>query len=184
MTSSLPIESLWDFSLALYAQPGVAEACLRLQDEQGINVNLIFWCVWLEQQLGVHLEDAHLQEAHHHIDGWDRTYVVPLRQLRRRMKAEFGTRNDTIEAVRNQIKQAELAAEKELQMRLQRLTHRWLQTQDQLTQLTINPVFAEEGIKSGGFVGKNLRRYLDQAGVTPETTNNLLQCLSRVLRNI
>ena len=38
MLSPNQLDSLWDFSLALYAQPEVADTCLRLQDEQGINV--------------------------------------------------------------------------------------------------------------------------------------------------
>ena len=31
---------------ALYAQPGVADACLKLQDEFGLDVNLVLFCIW------------------------------------------------------------------------------------------------------------------------------------------
>jgi uncharacterized protein (TIGR02444 family) len=183
MSLPFPPNSLWDFSLALYAQPGVADACLQLQDEHGLNVNLLLWCVWLEQ-LDVHLTEAHFQEAHHHTDEWDRRYVVPLRQLRRRMKTEFGTRDETIEAIRNQIKGAELAAEKELQMRLQRLTYQWLQTRDYIAPVKIVPVLAKGEVVSGGFTGENLRRYLGQAGVKPGAIESTIQCVCGVLRNI
>ncbi|KFC50074.1 hypothetical protein DK37_21675, partial [Halomonas sp. SUBG004] len=41
---------LWDFALALYARPGVEQACLTLQDEAGVDVcELLFHC-WLYQQ--------------------------------------------------------------------------------------------------------------------------------------
>jgi len=37
----------WDFSLAVYRRPGVAAACLRLQDEAGVDVNLLLYFCWL-----------------------------------------------------------------------------------------------------------------------------------------
>jgi uncharacterized protein (TIGR02444 family) len=175
MSSSFQPDSLWDFSLALYAQPGVADACLRLQDEQCINVNLLLWCVWLEC-IGLQLDDAHLHEAQRRIRGWDQHYVVPLRHLRQRMKAEFGTDDEAIEVVRSLIKQAELAAEKELQMRLQRMTHQWLAQRDRLA------LAKSTGDKR--FEGENLRRYLDDAGVNRGAIDSLRQCLTGVLRNI
>lgn len=174
MPSPVQLDSLWDFSLALYAQPGVAESCLRLQDEQSINVNLLLWCVWLECN-GLHLDHGRLHEAQRRIRGWDQHYVIPLRHLRKRMKAEFGTDNAAIEAVRGHIKQAELAAERELQMQLQRLTQRWLQQANGLA-----PVVASDK----KFEGKNLRRYLDDAGVNRGAIDSLVQCLTGVLRSI
>lgn len=174
MPTTAQLDSLWDFSLALYAQPGVAESCLRLQDEQGINVNLLLWCVWLECN-GWHLDQGRLHEAQRCTRGWDKHYVIPLRHLRQRMKAEFGTANGAIEKVRGHIKQAELAAERELQMLLQHLTQQWLQQADGL---------APETTGDKKFEGKNLRRYLDEAGVKRGAIDSLVQCLTGVLRNI
>lgn len=176
MSSAFPADSLWDFSLSLYANRELADACLHLQDQQGVNVNLILWCAWLEY-LGVYLEDAHLQEAHHHVDAWDQHYVIPLRQLRRRMKAEFGTADANIEAVRASIQQAELAAEKELQRRLQQISYGWLE-QNGAVELV------SEAMGNRYWEGKNLRRYLHQAGVEGGAIDSLLQCLNGVLRNI
>ncbi|HEX7762612.1 MAG TPA: TIGR02444 family protein [Cellvibrio sp.] len=173
MLSPNQLDSLWDFSLALYAQPEVADTCLRLQDEQGINVNLLLWCVWLECK-GLALDDAHLHEAQRRIRGWDQHYVVPLRHLRRRMKAEFGTQDAAVETVRKHIQQAELAAEKELQMRLQRVTQHWLEQGNA----------SESAAMASGFKGENLRRYLDQAGVNCGAIDTVVQCLTGVLRNI
>lgn len=36
----------WEYSLALYARPGVAAACLALQDRHGCEVNLLLLCFW------------------------------------------------------------------------------------------------------------------------------------------
>ena len=42
----LPSSRFWDFSLEIYAKPGVAQACLALQDECGADVNLLLFCCW------------------------------------------------------------------------------------------------------------------------------------------
>lgn len=38
--------SLWDWATALYEKPGVASLCLRLQDEHGLDVDLVLACLW------------------------------------------------------------------------------------------------------------------------------------------
>ena len=38
--------TLWDFSLETYRRPGVEEACWKLQDELGADVNMLFYCCW------------------------------------------------------------------------------------------------------------------------------------------
>lgn len=121
---SISPSGLWDFSLRQYARPGVADVCLQLQDEQGANVNLLLWCAWLDAR-GVILDAARLHQARKRICSWDEHYVIPLRQLRRRIKAEFGVANPGIEAVRTQIKQAELLAEKQLQLCLEEIALDW-----------------------------------------------------------
>jgi uncharacterized protein (TIGR02444 family) len=122
MSSLLPIEiSLWDFSLHHYARAGVSDICLRLQDESGINVNLLFWAWWLGHR-GQALDSELLLQARCSIHDWDQHYVMPLRQLRKQMKANFGTDNQAIEAVRTHIKHAELSAEKHVQQLLESMS--------------------------------------------------------------
>lgn len=144
----LPTESLWDFSLALYAQPGVADCCLHLQDEHGVNVNVLLWCVWLGAR-GYELDQAQLDEALDSIQGWDSRYVQPLRALRRQMKLEFGVKDEDVEAVRTSIKQAELQAERQLQL--------WLEQR----------VDSRETSSKGGrqIVSKNIQIYLLSLGM-------------------
>lgn len=41
-------EDFWQFSVSRYGKPGVADACLMLQEQFGINVNLVLlycWCI-------------------------------------------------------------------------------------------------------------------------------------------
>lgn len=119
--------SFWDFSLQQYARPGVAEVCLQLQDQHAVNVNLLLWCVWLERR-GLVLNQERLGEAQQRIQAWDEHYVIPLRQLRRRMKTEFGVEDADIEQLRRQIKQAELLAEKQVQKELESVAENWRDT--------------------------------------------------------
>lgn len=151
--------SLWDFSLTQYARAGVADACLRLQDEHGVNVNLLLWSAWLESR-GLFLDNARLRSAQKRIHAWDEHYVVPLRQLRRRMKVEFGVADKDIEQVRQQIKQAELLAEKQLQL--------WLEEDAQ----TWNQSAAQDNHPPSS--GDNLRFYLQQLHIGDTTIAELV----------
>ena len=38
--------AFWRFSVQFYRQPAVAEVCLLLQDEFGIDVNLLLFVLW------------------------------------------------------------------------------------------------------------------------------------------
>lgn len=116
--------AFWDFSLRLYAQPEIAAACLQLQDNHGVNVNLLLWCCWLEQQ-HILLTAERLQRAHQRVDNWEQDYVVPLRMLRRKLKQQFGTTDAVLETLRQSMKQAELLAEKQMQTWLAMLAHDW-----------------------------------------------------------
>jgi uncharacterized protein (TIGR02444 family) len=118
---SITASSLWDFAVALYAQPGVQSLCLMLQDCHAVNVNLTLYARWLE----VRQIPLDLPAAHACIAGWDKTYVQALRQLRRQMKQEFA---GAVEGVRHQIKRAELLAERQELVWLEQLAISWAQT--------------------------------------------------------
>ncbi|MBR9790293.1 MAG: TIGR02444 family protein [Gammaproteobacteria bacterium] len=67
MTSApeLSPELFWQHSLQHYAQPGVADACLALQDNYQVNVNLLLfyhWCYTVNQPVTPALREA-LEEA-------------------------------------------------------------------------------------------------------------------------
>lgn len=103
--------SLWDFSLAIYAMPGVAPACLRCQDESGADVNTLLFLLW-QARRGSRLTDSGIRAADHVASEWRREIVHPLRKARRSLKA-MGE-----EALRAQVAAAELEAERIQQERL------------------------------------------------------------------
>ena len=112
MTPPRAGDDLWSFSLAVYAAPGVAEACLMAQDAHGQDVNLILWAAWLGWR-GHLLTPAELEAAQAATAPWREEVVVPLRTLRRRLKAgPLPAPSASSEALRGRIKAAELEAER------------------------------------------------------------------------
>lgn len=98
----------WDFSLALHARPGVADACLALQDRRDLDVNLLLFCCW-QANRGIALSDDDVSAVVAATRDWQSRVVVPLRGLRRHL----GTlgRADA-DPLRQGIKENELEAER------------------------------------------------------------------------
>ena len=106
------------FALALYARPGIESACLRLQDEAGVDVCELLWRCWL-LQLGLEPDvqaTVELAEIRH----WQHRVTLPLRRLRRSLKTEALARPG-VAKVRETLKRAELEAELETLARLEEL---------------------------------------------------------------
>ena len=103
----------WDFSLAVYAREGVPAACLRLQDRQGVDVNMLLFCCWTAQSAAVRLEKDALAAIADRIAPWKAEIVEPLRAARRDLKPGFdGFSPAGCDALREKIKALELEAEK------------------------------------------------------------------------
>lgn len=101
---------LWRYAQVLYARPGVEQTCLRLQDEQGRNVNLLLWACWLGRS-GVLLPGSRLDAARAALAGWD-AQVRALRAVRRAMRERIEPVPEVWrKRVRTQVQAAELAAE-------------------------------------------------------------------------
>ncbi len=108
--------SFWDWAVAVYARPGVAEVCLDLQDGHDQNVPLLLWAFWAGNT-GRQLEFAHMVAL---AKAWQEV-IVPLRELRRRLKTGVTDGDDLSRLpLREQVKAAELAAEKALMDALER----------------------------------------------------------------
>ncbi|MFG6176168.1 TIGR02444 family protein [Halomonas sp. THAF12] len=115
LRARLAADPLWDFALAFYGRPGVEAACLHLQDDAGVDVLELLWRLWLFRH---GLAAGDFPEA---IRQWQDEVTVPLRRLRRRLKAEAGKR-ESVAALRQRLKDAELAAEREALVRLEALS--------------------------------------------------------------
>ncbi|WP_263143926.1 TIGR02444 family protein [Pseudomonas sp. RIT-PI-AD] len=113
---------LWSFALALYARPGVEEACLRLQ-AQGADVCLLLAGAWLDGR-GIACEERRLHVLRAIAAPWRHLTIQPLRDLRESWRTP--AREDAaLNALREAIKALELQAERELLARLERAAEGW-----------------------------------------------------------
>lgn len=99
---------LWNWAVDTYGRAGVAQAALTLQDEHGQNVPLLLWAAFARTT-----DPQALAAAAALARTWEATAILPLRGVRRALKApQPPTPDATREALRAQVKAAELAAER------------------------------------------------------------------------
>lgn len=107
-----PDHPFWDFSLETYAQPGVAPACLALQERHRIDVNLLLFCCWLGRAGYGSLGDAGIARLAERAAPWHRDVVRGLRALRAHLKHEIpGSPEDLRLALRKRVAALEIDAE-------------------------------------------------------------------------
>ena len=100
--------AIWDWVLEAYAQPGVPEACLTLQDAYGQNTSFLLWAVHAETR-----DPALLARAAEAARAWEATALGPLRAVRRALKPSLPPFDDQArEALREEVKGLELASER------------------------------------------------------------------------
>ena len=115
----------WDFSVGLYDRVGVADACLALQSQHGLDVNLLLYCCWIGTSRGK-LRDAEFTAAVEFAETWSVNVARKLREARTWMKTT-GCESGYVPqaecmAVRADVKAAELAAERLQQLGLESLS--------------------------------------------------------------
>jgi len=147
----------WTFSLEVYGRPGVAPACLALQDRHGLDVNLLLFCCWAAAQ-GVRLDHRAIVDAEAAVAGWRNQVLKPLRSLRRRLKREFtGFPAADIAALRDRVLAVELEGERLAQARLESLL----------------PAAAADGSETGPVLAlRALRLYFRLEGVDPDDVDD------------
>lgn len=102
----------WTFALKLCAEPGVSEACLKLQDEENVDVMLMLGAAFAASQRNVHLDATDIGSMDHAVRPWREQVVSPLRSLRRRLKVgPSAAPSEASERLRALIKANELDAE-------------------------------------------------------------------------
>ena len=160
VTMSARHPSLWDFCLAIYGQAAIEQSCLRLQDQNGANVNVLLWLCWLADR-GIALDQQQLDLGLYKIATWHDDVVAPLRQLRRAIKQDYLYNQEVTEPAREAIKTAELAAEKVELDWLEELSNRWK--------------VSSEGIPRAA----NLQLYLERLGLSQDCSNEALRVFQR-----
>jgi uncharacterized protein (TIGR02444 family) len=102
----------WRFSLHFYRQAGVSDACIALQDDRGVDVNLLLFLFWLASD-GRHLSADEVKTLDDKVRSWRELTIVPIRDTRRKLKgAATLVEPGKQEAFRNKVKAIELDAEK------------------------------------------------------------------------
>lgn len=146
-----PREHFWRFSVETYSKHTVAPACLALQREYGVDVNMLLYCCWFGLMHGA-LSDTQITAANEFSMMWAEHAVLPLRSIRQWLK-NSGCNDSRVEtercmALRERIKGAELEAERVQQRALALLT--------EPTQPAASTV--EQQVEA---IVCNLRRYLN-----------------------
>jgi len=98
---------LWTFSLVVYAEAGVQEECLALQERLALDVNLLLLCAYAGVR-GVTFSGHDVAAVAGAVAGWHSDVVRPLRAARRALKSI--ARGDAA-MLRTEVKSAELKAE-------------------------------------------------------------------------
>jgi uncharacterized protein (TIGR02444 family) len=111
-TGSAQGSPFWRFSLGFYRQPGVADACIALQDESGVDVNVLMFFLWFATQQKEITPD-HARAVWEQAALWRDHVVAPLRSVRRKLKEGLPlVEPATAEFFRTRIKAAELESER------------------------------------------------------------------------
>jgi uncharacterized protein (TIGR02444 family) len=110
----LDADAFWNFASDLYGDPGVAGACLHLQDSCGARVNLLLLALWFADRKVAPTNPEVIAQA---ADGWHHSLVMPLRVLRRSLK-EAAAADPDVADLRRDLQAAELRGERIEQRRL------------------------------------------------------------------
>ena len=106
-----PDNAFWDFSLQVYGGDGVPPICLGVQARHSADINLLLYCAWAGA-LGHRINADDLALTKEAVARWHVEIVVALRGLRTLLKTDqMGCAPETAEAIRAEIKSAELNAE-------------------------------------------------------------------------
>ncbi|MEQ9608432.1 MAG: TIGR02444 family protein [Kiloniellaceae bacterium] len=150
----------WQFSGTLYARPGVAEACLELQDRHGLDVNLLLFCAWAGVQ-GRSFDGGDIGLLRSASRPWHDNVVAPLRAARRWLKQQTAVPDDLGETFREEVKVLELQAE-------------------MLEQLVLyQEIEVPEGARDAGAAAANLHLYLTR--FKPRPTDDDFADLAAIL---
>jgi uncharacterized protein (TIGR02444 family) len=112
----------WNFSIAVYGASAVQDECLSLQDQFGLDVNLVLLCAFLGAVHGVTLTSDDIATVRQEVGQWHEQIVRPLRAVRRHLKTINLQDADAASAadLRRQVKAAELESERIEQILLER----------------------------------------------------------------
>jgi len=143
-------DQFWRFALGFYAEPGVAPACLELQDRHGKDVLIALFACWIGISGRGRLDAAALAAAEAAARPWRSQVVEPLRRTRHALKGIAGA-----EKLYARMKSVELEAERI--------------AMERLAPLASAPVASAAPAERGAAARANLALYLGPEAVAAAT---------------
>jgi uncharacterized protein (TIGR02444 family) len=112
-TASTPqANPFWSFSLGYYRGTGVSEACLELQDNCDVDVNVVLFLLWQATQKRC-FAAVQVKALAEKVGPWQIDVIGPIRQLRRMLKGNAPLLDKgAAELFRTKIKAIELESER------------------------------------------------------------------------
>jgi uncharacterized protein (TIGR02444 family) len=102
----------WTFSLGYYRGAGVSDACLELQDNCGVDVNVLLFLLWMASQKRRVPADQ-VKRIADTVRPWQTDVIAPIRALRRMLKSDAPLLDKgAAELFRTRIKAVELESER------------------------------------------------------------------------
>jgi len=158
--------SFADFSTRVYRQPGVADACLFIQERYGLNVNLVLFCIWVADRGGGALTAGQVDTAMRRVIDWEERVIAPLRAIRQTCRSEaLGVPEFLLQMFAPQIEMAELGAA-------------------QVERLVLASLAPEPGPATGAADAavRSLDIYVGKLGIAPDA--QLAECLTAILQAV
>jgi uncharacterized protein (TIGR02444 family) len=147
-------DPFWEFSLNAYARPGVAPACISLQDRLGLDVNLLLYLCW-RGSYGHKVDNEELTDLMTRAARWQNRVVQPLREVRRALKGQDIVGAEEGETLRERVKALELEAERIEQSMLRSGLR------------TIQGDTLEDPVEAAMQAARNVLAYVSACGVEP-----------------
>ena len=76
----------WQFSLQVYERKDFAHSCISLQDNYGIDVNILLYCCWAASEGHSVLLKEEIDSLCRSVKNWNHEVVQKLRSIRRYLK--------------------------------------------------------------------------------------------------
>jgi uncharacterized protein (TIGR02444 family) len=151
-------QGFWDFSVRTYYREGVQEAFLALQNQWGVDINMLLFCIWLGRTHG-EFTDRLFDATCEFSARWARHVVVPLREVRTWMKGA-GCHDGKVPVqdcmdLREKVKGVEFAAEKMQEEALESLC-------------ADHPRVQQSAAQQLAAASSNVRRYFAHLGIKVE----------------
>lgn len=157
----MTVQSFWEYSSSLYAEPGVAEYCIDMQDRYGALVNLMLFCCWVGSRQ-IELDKSAIKQAEQSIADFNAAVTSQIRRRRRELSRTVDGMDESGVDAKRILLEAELNAERDEHQKLL----------DWFSDAVLPG--PPEGWSANKLIMANLRCYLDSCNIARAIPSPLL----------